>query len=56
IDMGGMFAVVKVRDSIDYGRDPGWYEQPRGTSAWKVDSLSTSPAPAAPDPHAGHGK
>jgi manganese oxidase len=37
IDMGGMFTVVKVRDSIDYNRDPGWYEQPRGTSAWKVE-------------------
>jgi len=54
IDMGGMFTVVKVRDSIDYGRDPGWYEQPRGTSAWKVDSMPATPA--APDPHAGHGK
>jgi hypothetical protein len=40
IDMGGMFTIVKVRDFIDYGHDPGWYEQPRGTSAWKVDSMS----------------
>jgi FtsP/CotA-like multicopper oxidase with cupredoxin domain len=36
IDMGGMFTVVKVRDEIDYERDPGWYRQPEGTSAWKV--------------------
>ncbi len=54
IDMGGMFAVVKIRDDIDYGRDPGWYRQPRGTSAYRVDSMSTTPA--APKPHQGHGK
>lgn len=44
IDMGGMFTLVKVRDDMDYDRDPGWYEQPPGTSAWKVDSMSTPPA------------
>ena len=54
IDMGGMFAIVKIRDDIDYGRDPGWYQQPRGTSAYRVDSMSTTPA--APKPHQGHGK
>ena len=53
IDMGGMFTVVKIREQIDYGRDPGWYEQPRGTSAYRVDSM---PVPAAPNPHEGHGK
>lgn len=37
IDMGGMFTVVKIREDIDYGRDPGWYRQPRGTSAMRVD-------------------
>ncbi|HYC58686.1 MAG TPA: copper oxidase [Thermoanaerobaculia bacterium] len=36
IDMGGMFTIVKVRDDIDYMRDPGWYEQPKGTAAWRV--------------------
>ena len=36
IDMGGMFTMVKVRDDIDYDRDPGWYKQPAGTSAWRV--------------------
>lgn len=54
IDMGGMFTVVKIRDDIDYGRDPGWYQQPRGTSAYRVDSMSTTPA--APNPHEGHGQ
>ena len=47
IDMGGMFTIVKVRDDIDYNQDPGWYQQPKGTSAWRVDELST---------HEGHGK
>jgi FtsP/CotA-like multicopper oxidase with cupredoxin domain len=37
IDMGGMFTVVKIRKDLDYDRDPGWYEQPKGTAAWKVD-------------------
>jgi manganese oxidase len=36
IDMGGMFTVLKIRDDMDYDRDPGWYKQPRGTSAWRV--------------------
>jgi hypothetical protein len=54
IDMGGMFTLVKVRDDIDYNRDPGWYKQPKGTSAWRVDSM-TEPAPAKTG-HEGHGK
>jgi manganese oxidase len=53
IDMGGMFTIIKIREDLDYGRDPGWYRQPRGTQAWRVDSTA---APAVPDPHAGHGK
>jgi hypothetical protein len=48
IDMGGMFTIVKIRDDMDYGRDPGWYTQ--GPRAWKVDSMSTTPAS-----HEGHG-
>ncbi|MEK6375946.1 MAG: copper oxidase [Acidobacteriota bacterium] len=36
IDMGGMFTVVKIREDIDYDRDPGWYRQPPGTSAYRV--------------------
>ena len=53
IDMGGMFTLVKVRDDMDYDRDPGWYEQPKGTTAWRVDSMSV---PAPPAAHEGHGK
>jgi hypothetical protein len=34
--MGGMFTVLKVRDDITSYDDPGWYEAPQGTVAWKV--------------------
>ena len=51
IDMGGMFTLVKVRDDMDYSRDPGWYQHPKGTTAWRVDSM-----PATPAPHEGHGQ
>ncbi len=33
IDMGGMFTVLKVRDQLTSYDDPGWYQQPVGTSA-----------------------
>ncbi|WP_235031309.1 copper oxidase, partial [Geminicoccus flavidas] len=39
IEMGGMFTVLKVRADIasdDYA-DPGWFEHPEGTVAWRVD-------------------
>jgi FtsP/CotA-like multicopper oxidase with cupredoxin domain len=51
IDMGGMFTILKIRDDMDYNLDPGWYRQPRGTSAWRVDATSTEP----PESHEGHG-
>ena len=31
IDMGGMFTILKVRDKLPAGIDPGWYEHPAGT-------------------------
>jgi hypothetical protein len=37
LEMGGMFTVVKVRDGIETYDDPGWYAQPKGTAAWRVD-------------------
>lgn len=55
IDMGGMFTILKIRDDMNYDRDPGWYPQPKGTSAWRVDSMSTTPA-QQPMSHEGHGK
>ncbi len=42
IEMGGMFTTVKIRNDLgrnDYG-DPGWYEHPEGTVAWKLESAS----------------
>ena len=37
IEMGGMFTVVKVRDRLaSYDRDPGWYDHPKGTVAYKL--------------------
>lgn len=36
LEMGGMFTVLKVRDELVPGTDPGWYRQPAGTSAWRV--------------------
>ncbi|MCC7537155.1 MAG: copper oxidase [Deltaproteobacteria bacterium] len=34
IDMGGMFTVLKVRDTVpEDGSDPGWYRHPGGTVA-----------------------
>lgn len=40
VEMGGMFTVVKVRDDIAKGdyRDPGWYDNPKGTVAWRVST------------------
>ena len=37
IDMGGMFTIVKIRETLPAnGSDPGWYDYPRGTVAYKV--------------------
>jgi FtsP/CotA-like multicopper oxidase with cupredoxin domain len=33
ITMGGMFTILKVRDEIEEGKDPGWYVHPPGTVA-----------------------
>ena len=33
ITMGGMFAILKVRDDLAGTDDPGWYRQPRGTAS-----------------------
>ena len=49
VEMGGMFTTVKVRKDLahnDY-KDPGWYKQPAGTTAyeWKGEP---PPAPRVP--------
>ena len=35
LEMGGMFTLLKVRDGLSSYEDPGWYQQPKGTSAYK---------------------
>ena len=37
IEMGGMFTVVKVRDNLASYDDPGWYDYPKGSVAYKVE-------------------
>lgn len=36
LEMGGMFTVVKIRETLDGDGDPGWYDNPPGTVAYKV--------------------
>jgi len=36
MEMGGMFTVVKVRKNTNENEDPGWYDHPEGTVAYKV--------------------
>ena len=36
LEMGGMFTILKVRDDLSSYEDPGWYENPPGTVAYKV--------------------
>jgi FtsP/CotA-like multicopper oxidase with cupredoxin domain len=41
LEMGGMFTVVKIREGLarsDY-KDPGWYEQPKGSAAYEWDGI-----------------
>jgi len=38
VGMGGMFTIVKIRDRLkSYDDDPGWYDNPKGTVAYRVD-------------------
>ena len=38
IGMGGMFTLLKVRDNLSKGQDPGWYPNPPGTVASSVSN------------------
>jgi hypothetical protein len=40
LEMGGMFTVLKVRDELEDGVEPGWYEQPANTAADRVSRAS----------------
>jgi len=49
LEMGGMFTVIKVRDRLPNGYgDPGWYEHPKGTVAYRVDA-GDAPSREHPD-------
>ena len=37
VEMGGMFTILKVRAGITNYADPGWFKQPPGTQAHKVE-------------------
>jgi manganese oxidase len=55
IEMGGMFTLLKVRDRLEsYEEDPGWYEHPPGTVAYRVGEPEESEE-AAPGEHQHHG-
>jgi FtsP/CotA-like multicopper oxidase with cupredoxin domain len=36
VEMGGMFTVMKIREGITSYADPGWYDHPPGSVAWKT--------------------
>jgi FtsP/CotA-like multicopper oxidase with cupredoxin domain len=42
ITMGGMFTILKVRDTLKGYDDPGWYENPPGTLASLASSEDTA--------------
>jgi len=50
ITMGGMFTILKVRESLPDGYgDPGWYENPRGTQSILADDGAMRRDGIAPD-------
>ena len=52
IDMGGMFTIVKIREGLVGYEDPGWYDNPPGTVAYRVSSASAKPqVQAGPEQH-----
>jgi manganese oxidase len=57
LEMGGMFTLIKVRDDLAKGdyRDPGWYDNPKGTVASRIstdpnfgDPIRRDPIPGPP--------
>ena len=55
LEMGGMFTVIKVRDRIARGYpDPGWYEHPRGTVAYRATSAAGTATGPEEAQEAGH--
>jgi len=37
LEMGGMFTVVKIRDGEVTNKELGWYDNPKGTIAKRVN-------------------
>lgn len=55
VAMGGMFTVLKIRPNLTSYDDPGWYQHPKGTVAWKAgtnelrrDGVPLPPKPSPP--------
>ncbi|SDT90838.1 Multicopper oxidase with three cupredoxin domains (includes cell division protein FtsP and spore coat protein CotA) [Verrucomicrobium sp. GAS474] len=40
VEMGGMFTVVKIRENLASYDDPGWYKNPAGTMAKRIENNS----------------
>lgn len=47
IGMGGMFTLLKVRDKLKKGEDPGWFNNPVGTVATKITKSESQSSKAA---------
>lgn len=43
IMMGGMFTLLKIRDQLHHYDDPGWYNHPRETRAYRVSTEASPP-------------
>ncbi len=39
VGMGGMFTILKIRKGIKTYDDPGWYDNPEGTVAYKIGEV-----------------
>ena len=55
LEMGGMFSVVKVREGLARGdyKDPGWYQNPPGSVAYRVEGgAASAPQSATAAPQA----
>jgi hypothetical protein len=55
IEMGGMMTIIKIRETLAEAENGDWYQHPRGTVAWKVDSMSEPPRTTRQEEHSGHG-
>jgi hypothetical protein len=47
IAMGGMFTLLKVRDTLEATADAGWYTNPPGTVAESIRTAAGAPEPSS---------